>query len=154
MRKVHIANGMFYLNNEPYFQRLVMHQGYYPEGIWTAPSDEALKNDISLSKAAGFNGARLHQKVFEERFHYWADKLGFITWEEFPSWGMSSYAELASRNFLSEWMEVRYLEYQQLCSRCSNFYFIFNAGQKSDELCQPTFLHQRIRRSSMGDIHT
>ena len=106
MRKVHIANGMFYLNNEPYFQRLVMHQGYYPEGIWTAPSDEALKNDISLSKAAGFNGARLHQKVFEERFHYWADKLGFITWEEFPSWGMSSYAELASRNFLSEWMEV------------------------------------------------
>ena len=75
MRKVHTANGQFYLNNEPYFQRLVMNQGYYPDGIWTAPTDEALKNDILLGKAAGFNGARLHQKIFEERFHYWADKL-------------------------------------------------------------------------------
>ena len=50
-----------------------MNQGYYPDGIWTAPTDEALKNDILLSKKAGFNGARLHQKFFEERFHYWAD---------------------------------------------------------------------------------
>ena len=69
MRKVHTANGKFYLNNEPYFQRLVMNQGYYPDGIWTAPTDEALKNDILLSKEAGFNGARLQQKFFEERFH-------------------------------------------------------------------------------------
>ena len=106
MRKVHTANGQFYLNNEPYFQRLVLNQGYYPEGVWTAPTDEALKNDILLSKAVGFNGARLHQKVFEERFHYWADKLGFITWEESPSWGMNSNDENASRNFLSEWMEI------------------------------------------------
>lgn len=66
MRKVHTANGRFYLNNQPYFQRLVLDQGFYPEGIWTAPSDEALKNDIVLGKEAGFNGARLHQKVFEE----------------------------------------------------------------------------------------
>ena len=79
MRKVHTSNGMIYLNNEPYFQRLVLNQGYYPDGIWTAPSDEALKNDILLCKAAGFNGPRLHQKVFEERFHYWADKIGFNT---------------------------------------------------------------------------
>ena len=106
MRKVHTANGRFYLNNKPYFQRLVMNQGYYPEGIWTAPTDEALKNDIQLSKDAGFNGARLHQKVFEERFHYWADKLGFITWAEFPNWGMDFKNELAPRNFLSEWSEV------------------------------------------------
>ena len=97
---------MVYLNNEPYFQRLVLNQGYYPDGLWTAPSDEALKNDILLSKAAGFNGARLHQKVFEERFHYWADKLGFITWGESPNWGMNIKNEVASRNFLSEWTEV------------------------------------------------
>lgn len=51
MRKVHTANGIFYLNNQPYFQRLVLDQGYYPDGIWTAPSDEALKNDIMLGKA-------------------------------------------------------------------------------------------------------
>ena len=106
MRKVHTSNGMIYLNNEPYFQRLVLNQGYYPDGIWTAPRDEALKNDILLCKAAGFNGARLHQKVFEERFHYWADKLGFITWGESANWGMNISNEIASRNFLSEWTEI------------------------------------------------
>lgn len=106
MRKVHTADGKVYLNNEPYFQRLVLNQGYYPEGIWTAPTDEDLKNDILLSKAAGFNGARLHQKVFEERFHYWADKLGFITWGESPNWGMNSRNEAAMRNFLCEWTEI------------------------------------------------
>lgn len=106
MRKVHISDGKIFLNNEPYFQRLVLNQGYYPDGIWTAPNDEALKNDILLSKAAGFNGARLHQKVFEERFHYWADKLGFITWGESANWGMNPSSDIASRNFLGEWTEV------------------------------------------------
>lgn len=106
MRKIHITDGLVYLNNEPYFQRLVLNQGYYPEGLWTAPTDEDLKNDILLSKAAGFNGARLHQKVFDERFHYWADKLGLITWGESPNWGMNLKNEVASRNFISEWTEV------------------------------------------------
>ena len=106
MRKVHIADGKFYLNNEPYFQRLVLDQGYYPDGIWTAPSDEALKNDIILGKNAGFNGARLHQKVFEERYYYWADKLGYITWGESASWVMDVNNELAARNYLSEWSEI------------------------------------------------
>lgn len=106
MRKVHIADGKFYLNNEPYFQRLVLDQGYYPDGIWTAPSDEVLKNDIILGKNAGFNGARLHQKVFEERYYYWADKLGYITWGESASWVMDVNNELAARNYLSEWSEI------------------------------------------------
>ena len=75
MRKVHIDGNKVYLNNQPYYQRLVLDQGFYPDGIWTAPSDEALKHDIEMSMAVGFNGARLHQKVFEERFLYWADKL-------------------------------------------------------------------------------
>lgn len=106
MRKVHIANGMFYLNNEPYFQRLVLDQGYYPDDIWIAPSDEALKNDIVLSKNLGFNGARLHQKVFEERYYYWADKLGYLTRGESASWGMDVNDELAARNFISEWSSI------------------------------------------------
>lgn len=80
MRKVHIEGNKIYLNNKPYYQRLVLDQGFYPDGIWTAPSDEALKRDIELSMEAGFNGARLHQKVFEERFYYWADKMGYLTW--------------------------------------------------------------------------
>lgn len=106
MRKVHTSDGQIYLNNEPYYQRLILNQGYYPDGIWTAPTDEALKNDILLSKEAGFNGARLHQKVFEERFHYWADKLGFITWGESANWGMDHKEEEAARYFLTEWSEI------------------------------------------------
>ena len=106
MRKVHIEGNRFYLNNEPYYQRLVLDQGFYPEGIWTAPSDEALKNDILLSKEAGFNGARLHQKVFEERFYYWADKLGYLTWGESASWGVNLRDEEAIRNFISEWSDI------------------------------------------------
>lgn len=106
MRKAHVEGKYFYLNNKPYFQRLVLDQGYYPDGIWTAPSDEALKRDIELAKAAGFNGARLHQKSFEERYYYWADKLGYLTWGESASWGINENNNLAVRNFLSEWAEL------------------------------------------------
>ncbi len=106
MRKIHTDGKIVYLNNQPFYQRLVLDQGYYPESQWTAPSDEALKHDIELSMAAGFNGARLHQKVFEERFHYWADKLGYITWGESSSWGMDTNNPLVARNFLAEWTEI------------------------------------------------
>ncbi|MGN1256391.1 MAG: glycoside hydrolase family 2 protein, partial [Bacteroidaceae bacterium] len=106
MRKVHISGGYFYLNNKPYYQRLVLDQGYYPDGIWTAPSDEALRQDIAMSKAVGFNGARLHQKVFEERYYYWADKLGYLTWGEEASWGLDINNDRAVRNFLSEWADI------------------------------------------------
>ena len=106
LRKVHIEGNRVYLNNEPLYQRLVLDQGFYPDGIWTAPNDEALKNDILLSMKAGFNGARLHQKVFEERFHYWADKLGYLTWAESASWGCDCNSVLGARNFLGEWREI------------------------------------------------
>ncbi len=87
LRKFHIEGNKFYLNNKVIFLRMVLDQGFYPDGVWTAPTDQALKNDIELSMAAGFNSARLHQKVFDPRFHYWADKLGYLTWAEFPDWG-------------------------------------------------------------------
>ena len=103
MRKIHVEGNRYFLNNEPYYLRLVLDQGFYPDGIWTAPSDEALRRDIELSMAAGFNGARLHQKVFEERFHYWADKLGYLTWGEFPSWGGNMNNPLTARNVIPEW---------------------------------------------------
>lgn len=105
MRKIHVNGNKVYLNNEPFYQRLVLDQGFYPDGIWTAPSDEALRHDIELSMQAGFNGARLHQKVFEERFHYWADKMGYITWGEAPSWGMDANNPEVARNFITEWSE-------------------------------------------------
>ena len=106
MRKIHIEGNNILLNNKPYYQRLVLDQGFYPDGVWTAPSDEALKNDIVMSKEAGFNGARLHQKVFEERFYYWADKLGYIVWGEMASWGKSAASVTAARNFISEWTNI------------------------------------------------
>jgi beta-galactosidase/beta-glucuronidase len=106
LRKLHIEGNKIYLNNAPFYLRLVLDQGFYPEGIWTAPSDAALKQDIELSLQAGFNGARLHQKVFEPRFHYWADKLGYLTWGESSSWGIDVKDEISARNFLSEWCEI------------------------------------------------
>ncbi len=112
LRKVHIEGNQLYLNNAPFYLRLVLDQGFYPDGIWTAPSDAALKHDIELAMRAGFNGARLHQKVFEPRFHYWADQLGYLTWGESSSWGMDLEDEsfpkpqISARNFLSEWREI------------------------------------------------
>lgn len=105
MRKAELRGTTFYLNNEPYYQRLVLDQGYYPDGQWTAPSDEQLRRDIELAKEAGFNGARLHQKVFEPRYFYWADHLGYLTWGESASWGMNWTDPVAARNLLSEWQE-------------------------------------------------
>jgi len=106
LRKIHIEGNRLYLNNQPLYLRLVLDQGFYSDGIWTAPNDAALKNDIQLSLDAGFNGARLHQKVFEERFHYWADKLGYLTWGESSSWGCNTADVEAGRNFLSEWEDI------------------------------------------------
>src|SRR5690606_19477211 len=70
LRSVTLDGKAIRLNGEVVFQRLVLDQGFYPDGILTAPTDAALKRDIELAMEAGFNGARLHQKVFEERFLY------------------------------------------------------------------------------------
>lgn len=111
MRKVELRGNTFYLNNEPYYQRLVLDQGYYPDGQWTAPDDAQLRRDIELGKEAGFNGARLHQKVFEQRYLYWADKLGYLTWGESASWGMNWTDRIAARNMITEWEECIYRDY-------------------------------------------
>jgi len=94
------------INGKPVFQRLILDQGFYPDGIYTAPTDAALKKDIELSMAMGFNGARLHQKVFEQRFLYWADKLGYICWGEMANWGIDPAKPHTMNIFLREWLEV------------------------------------------------
>ena len=94
------------INGKSVFQRLILDQGFYPDGVYTAPTDEELKNDILRSQAMGFNGARLHQKVFEQRFLYWADKLGYIVWGEMPSWGIDPKDAATPEIFLREWLEV------------------------------------------------
>jgi len=105
-RKVHVDGFRVLINDKPVFQRLVLDQGFYPEGVYTAPSDEALKLDIELSMAAGFNGARLHEKVFEPRLLYWADKLGYIVWGEYPNWGVDHENPTAMGQVTLEWREV------------------------------------------------
>ncbi|MGE5557222.1 MAG: glycoside hydrolase family 2 protein [Bacillota bacterium] len=94
------------INGKPVFQRLVLDQGYYPDGIYTAPSDEALKNDILLAMGMGFNGARLHEKIFEPRYLYWADKLGFMAWGEYANWGLNITGPMGLERFLPEWLEA------------------------------------------------
>jgi len=106
LRSITINNKAIYINGKPVFQRLVLDQGYYPDGIYTAPSDEDLKKDIEISMGLGFNGARLHQKVFEPRFLYWADKLGYLVWGEQASWGLDITKPEGLEHFLPEWMEV------------------------------------------------
>jgi len=103
MRKVHIEGNQIFLNNTPLYTRFVLDQRYYPDGIWTAPSDRAIKQDIELGLKAGFNGARLHQKACDPRFHFWADRLGYLTWAEGPSWGLDLKKSEARENFHHEW---------------------------------------------------
>ena len=111
MRSVALKDNKFYLNGRKVFGRWVLDQGFYPDGIYTAPNDEALKNDIECSMKLGFNGARLHQKVFEPRFLYWADKLGYTVWGEHANWGLDVTKESALIHFLPEWLEALERDY-------------------------------------------
>ncbi len=103
-RKVHTEQQMVYLNNKPYYHKLVLDQGYWPEGLLTAPSDEALRFDIEASKALGFNGCRKHQKAEDPRFLYWADKLGYLVWGEVAS--VPTFGEKQIRRMMSLWSEI------------------------------------------------
>jgi hypothetical protein len=105
LRKVAINGRRILINDQPVFQRLILDQGFYPDGIWTAPTDDELKRDIERSMACGFNGARLHQKVFEKRFLYWADKLGYLVWSESPNAGYDNRRE-GFAAFVNEWTEL------------------------------------------------
>ncbi len=109
LRGITIDGQKVLINGKPVFQRLVLDQGYYADGIMTAPSDDALKQDIVLSMEAGFNGARLHQKVFEERFLYHADQLGYLVWGEFGDWGLDRSNQSAT--IVAEWLTVLERDY-------------------------------------------
>lgn len=105
LRSIRLDGMKFRLNGKSVFQRLVLDQGFYPDGIYTAPTEQALENDIRLSLAAGFNGARLHQKVFEPRFLYHCDKLGYLVWGEYGNWGLDWSNIAALESMLTEWCE-------------------------------------------------
>ncbi|HUW61098.1 MAG TPA: glycoside hydrolase family 2 TIM barrel-domain containing protein [Candidatus Bathyarchaeia archaeon] len=106
LRDVTIQGAAILINGKPVFQRTVLDQGFYPDGVWTAPADAELRGDIEQSQAVGFNGARLHQKVFEPRFLYWADKLGYLVWGEFPNWGLNYNDRRIDLPVINEWTEI------------------------------------------------
>jgi beta-galactosidase/beta-glucuronidase len=106
LRKVHTEGNRILLNNEPIFLRLILDQGFCPEGIYTAPSDEDLRQDHEWSMKFGFNGARLHQKVFEPRSLYWADRLGYLLWGEYADWGYQFQKPEFGQRMVRQWLEV------------------------------------------------
>lgn len=104
MRRVAIEDGVLTLNGEPYTMKLVLDQGYYRQGLLTAPGDEALRRDVELVKAMGFNGVRKHQKVEDPRYLYWADRLGLLVWGEMAN--CYRFSPAAMQRLLAEWQAV------------------------------------------------
>lgn len=104
MRKISIEADQILLNNQPFYQKLILDQGYWPDSLVTPPSDQAIKKDVELAKKMGFNGARKHQKIEDDRFYYWADKLGLLVWAEMGS--TYEFSEQAVENFSLQWQRV------------------------------------------------
>lgn len=120
LRSVECKDKKFFLNGKSVFQRLVLDQGYYPRGIYTAASVEEMRADIVRATSLGFNGARLHQKVFDERFLYECDKAGYMVWGEYASWGME-YGDVEGIGaFISEWSETveQYFNHPSIVTWC------------------------------------
>lgn len=113
MRKVEIRDGRILLNRKPYYQKLVLDQGYWPESLLTAPSDEAIRTDIELTRAMGFNGVRKHQKVEDPRYLYWADRLGLLVWGEMAN--AYHFSDQAVQRITREWLTVLRRDYNHPC---------------------------------------
>ncbi|MDO3410001.1 glycoside hydrolase family 2 TIM barrel-domain containing protein [Saccharibacillus sp. CPCC 101409] len=113
MRKISIEDGRINLNNRPYYMRLVLDQGYFPDGVLTAPTDEDLVRDIKLTKEMGFDGVRKHQKMEDPRFLYWCDKMGLLVWGEAAN--AYAYSEEYVRSFTREWQEAVDRDYNHPC---------------------------------------
>lgn len=105
LRNVELNGYKFLINGKSVFQRLVLDQGYYRDGIYTAEDEDFIK-DIQLSLDLGFNGARLHQKVFDPRFLYFCDKMGYMVWGEYANWGLDYSLDKVRDIFLEEWKEA------------------------------------------------
>ena len=105
MRKIECRQRQLYLNGRRLFMRLVLDQGYYPDGIYTARDTDEIRRDIEMSMACGFNGARMHMKIFEPYFMYLADRAGYILWGEYPNWGLDISRPEANDAMLPEWRE-------------------------------------------------
>ena len=106
LRNVSVDGYKFLVNGKSVFQRLVLDQGFYKDGIYTAADDGEIKRDIELAMSLGFNGARLHQKVFDPRYLYYCDILGYLVWGEYASWGFDISSKFGVQFFANEWREA------------------------------------------------
>jgi beta-galactosidase/beta-glucuronidase len=113
MRKIEVKDGRALLNGRPLYQRLVLDQGYFPEGILTAPTDDDLRRDVELAKEMGFNGVRKHQKVEDPRWLYWADTLGLLVWGEMAN--AYQYSIDYVRRITAEWQDAVERDYNHPC---------------------------------------
>lgn len=104
LRSTGIGNGRFLLNDRPYFVRSVLEQGFWPQSHLAAPSADALREEVELIKALGFNACRIHQKVEDPRFLYWADHLGLLVWGEMAN--AYEFSPAAVDRFTREWLSV------------------------------------------------
>ncbi len=113
LRSVSTQRDRFILNGRPYYMRLVLDQGYWPDGGLTAPDDGALRRDVELARDLGFNGVRKHQKVEDPRYLYWADRLGLIVWSEMPS--AYRFTRRSIERVVREWIDVIDRDYSHPC---------------------------------------
>lgn len=104
LRSVDVDRGAFLLNDRPYYVRSVLSQGYWPQSHLASPSADALRAEAQLIKDLGFNGARVHQKIEDPRFLFWADKLGLLVWGETPS--AFEFTPRAVNRMIAEWTEM------------------------------------------------
>jgi beta-galactosidase/beta-glucuronidase len=113
LRSVGTGGGQFLLNGRPYYQRLVLQQGYWPESHLAAPSADELRREAELIKELGFNGARIHQKVEDPRFLYWCDRLGLLVWGEMAN--AFVFSPTAVERLTREWLDVVHRDYSHPC---------------------------------------
>jgi len=113
LRSVSVDENRILLNGRPYPLRFVLDQGYWPDSGLTAPGDEALRQDVLLAKAMGFNGVRKHQKIEDPRYLYWADQLGLLVWEEMPT--AHQFTQTAIQRFMREWTEAIARDFNHPC---------------------------------------
>jgi beta-galactosidase/beta-glucuronidase len=113
LRSTGTQGDRFLLNSRPYALRMVLDQGYWPDTGLTAPDDAALRRDVELAKAMGFNGVRKHQKIEDPRYLYWADTLGLAVWEEMPS--AYRFTSRCVERLSREWATVIARDYSHPC---------------------------------------
>ena len=142
LRSVALDRNGWILNGKHIFLRFVLDQGYYTEGVYTAPSDAHLQADIQMSMDAGFNGARLHERVFERRFLYHCDRMGYLVHGEYPNWGFDYTDEANTDRYVREWKEAVFRDRSHPCiiGWCPmNENWDIDGRKQSDELVRTVY---------------